>query len=97
MGTIALQIEIGELYSDALFHSFKFLINGEVKTVLADTDPFKGEQVNYVDAKFYKQSKVTFSQPIKDEVVQKESQSPAVEKAKPSRLVKIKSSKTPKS
>ncbi|KAM1124922.1 hypothetical protein ACFX2B_039780 [Malus domestica] len=71
MGTIALQMEIGELYSDTLFHCFKFLINGEVKTVLEDTDPFKGEE--------------------------KESQSPAVEKAKPSRLVKIMSSKTPKS
>ncbi|KAM1018797.1 hypothetical protein ACFX2C_040378 [Malus domestica] len=126
MGTIALQMEIGELYSDTLFHvidantsynvllgrpwlhtygvvpstlhqCFKFLINGEVKTVLEDTDPFKGEEVNYADAKFYKQTKVTFSQTTKDEVVQKESQSPAVEKAKPSRLVKITSSKTPKS
>ncbi|KAM1786196.1 hypothetical protein ACFX12_039014 [Malus domestica] len=126
MGSIALQMEIGELYSDALFHvidadtsynillgrpwlhtygvvpstlhqCFKFLVNGEVKKVLADTDPFRGEEVNYADAKFYKQSKVTFSQPTKDEVVQKESQSPTVEKAKPSRLVKIASSKTPKS
>ncbi|KAM2353824.1 hypothetical protein ACFX1X_008626 [Malus domestica] len=71
MGTIALQIEIGEFYSDALFHCFKFLINGEVKTVLADTDPFRGEE--------------------------KESQSPAVEMTKPSRLVKIASFKTLKS
>ena len=126
MGSIVLQMEIGELYSDALFHvidadtsynvllgrpwlhtygivpstlhqCFKFLGNGGVKKVLADTDPFRGEEVNYADAKFYKQSKITFSQPIKDEVVQKESQSPVVEKAKSSRLVKIASPKTPKS
>ena len=80
-----------------LHQCFKFLVNGEVKKVLGDTDPFRGEEVNYADAKFYKQSKVTFSQPTKYEVVQKESQSPAVEKAKSSRLVKIASSKTPKS
>ncbi|XP_050133202.1 uncharacterized protein LOC126609295 [Malus sylvestris] len=126
MGSIALQMEIWELYSDALFHvidadtsynvllgrpwlhtygvvpstlhqCFKFLVNGEVKKVLADTDPFRGEEVNYADAKFYKQSKVTFSQPTKNEVVQKESRSLAMERVKPSRLFKIASSKTPKS
>ena len=72
MGTIVLQMEIGELLSTALFHvidaptsynvllgrpwlhnygivpstlhqCFKWLENGEVKTVVADTDPFKGE------------------------------------------------------
>ncbi|KAM2661242.1 hypothetical protein EV2_023578 [Malus domestica] len=109
MGSIALQMEIWELYSDALFHvidadtsynvllgrpwlhtygvvpstlhqCLKFLVNGEVKKVLADTDPFRGEEVNYADAKFYKQSKVTFSQPTKNEVVQKESRSLAMER-----------------
>ncbi|KAM1419624.1 hypothetical protein ACFXTO_023149 [Malus domestica] len=100
MGSIALQMEIWELYSDALFHvidadtsynvllgrpwlhtygvvpstlhqCFKFLVNGEVKKVLADTDPFRGEE--------------------------KESRSLAMERVKPSRLFKIASSKTPKS
>ena len=85
MGTIVLQMEIGELLSTALFHvidaptsynvllgrpwlhnygivpstlhqCFKWLENGEVKMVVADTDPFKGEEVNYSDAKFYKPS-----------------------------------------
>ena len=83
MGTITLQMEIGELYSKAVFyvidaptsynlllgrpwlHSygivpstlhqcFKYIENGQ-----ANSDPFKGEEVNYSDAKFYKLVTVT--------------------------------------
>ena len=81
MGSIALQMEIGDLYSNALFHvidadtsynvllghprlhtydvvpstlhpCFKYLVDGEVKSVSADMDPFRGEEVNYFDTKF---------------------------------------------
>jgi len=91
MGSIALQIEIGDLYSDALFHvieadtsynvllgrpwlhtygvvpstlhqCFKYLVDGEVKSVSADMDPFRGEEVNYSDAKFYGPPGLTFTQ-----------------------------------
>nr|XP_011465143.1 PREDICTED: uncharacterized protein LOC101299390 [Fragaria vesca subsp. vesca] len=120
MGTIALQMEIGELYSDALFHvidaptsfnvllgrpwlhtygivpstlhqCFKFRADGVVKKVLADVDPFKGEEVNYSDAKFYKSPVVSASQPSKArksrkaEVVQHKT-----EATKPSRPVRVK-------
>lgn len=91
MGTIALQMEIGELFSDALFHvidaptsfnallgrpwlhnygvvpsmlhqCFKWMDDGRAMKVLADIDPFKGEEVNYSDAKFYKPPSITFAQ-----------------------------------
>ncbi|CAL9019530.1 unnamed protein product [Prunus brigantina] len=92
MGTIALQMEIRDLYLDALFHvidadtsynvllgrpwlhtytvvpstlhqCFKYLVDGEVKNVSADMDPFMGVEVNYSDAKFYGAPSLSFTQP----------------------------------
>ncbi|XP_020410272.1 uncharacterized protein LOC109946528 [Prunus persica] len=120
MGSIALQMEIGDLYSNALFHvieadtsynvllgrpwlhtygvvlstlhqCFKYLVDGEVKSVSADMDPFKGEEVNYSDAKFYSPLGLSFTQPSK---VDKEKRATVetgkaqnVEVSKPSKVI----------
>jgi len=42
-----------------LHQCFKFCKDGEVMKVNADLNPFRGEQVNYADAKFYKSADVT--------------------------------------
>lgn len=42
-----------------LYQCFKFFKNEKVMKVNADMDPFKGKQVNYVDAKFHKPANVT--------------------------------------
>ncbi|XP_075655888.1 uncharacterized protein LOC142626006 [Castanea sativa] len=82
MGSISLKVEIGELYSEALFHvidvytSYNVLLghpwvhtygiigfalhqcfklcdeDGNVKMVYTNPNPFMGEGVNYLDAKF---------------------------------------------
>ena len=82
MGSISLKVEIGELYSEALFRiidantsynvllgcpwvhtygiissalhqCFKLCVeDGNVKMVYTDPNPFRGEKVNYLDAKF---------------------------------------------
>ncbi|CAL8989853.1 unnamed protein product [Prunus brigantina] len=123
MGSIALQMEIGDLYSDALFHvidadtsynvllgrpwlhtygvvpstlhqCFKYLVDGEVKSVSADMDPFRGEEVNYSDAKFYGLPGLSFTQPSN---VDKEKgatiearKSQKVEAPKPPRVIRVK-------
>ena len=82
IGSISLKVEIGELYSKALFHvidvdtSYNVLLgcpwvhiygiigstlhqcfklcdeDGNVIKVYTDPNPFMGEEVNYLDAKF---------------------------------------------
>ncbi|CAL9000365.1 unnamed protein product [Prunus brigantina] len=108
MGSIALQMEIRDLYSDVLFHvinadtlynillgcpwlhtygvvpstlhqCFKYLVDGEVKSVLADMNPFRGEEVNYSYAKFYDLPSLSFIQPSK---VDKENKGAVVEARK---------------
>ncbi|KAI5316794.1 hypothetical protein L3X38_036501 [Prunus dulcis] len=123
MGSIALQMEIGELYSDALFHvidadtsynvllgrpwlhtygvvpstlhqCFKYSMDGEVKSVSADMDPFRGEEVNYSDAKFYSPPGISFAQPSKvdkEETVTVETgKAQKVEVPKPSNVIRVK-------
>ena len=83
MGSISLKVEIGKLYSEALFHvldvdtSYNVLLgcpcvhtygiigstfhqcfklcneDGNVKMEYTNPNPFMGEEVNYLDAKFY--------------------------------------------
>ncbi|CAL2227449.1 unnamed protein product [Prunus armeniaca] len=123
MGSIALQMEIGDLYSDALFHvidadtsynvllgrpwlhtygvvpstlyqCFKYLVNGEVKSVSADMDPFRGEEVNYSDAKFYGPPGLSFTQPPKvdkeKEAIVVAGKSQKVETTKSTRVIRVK-------
>ncbi|KAI5313714.1 hypothetical protein L3X38_042890 [Prunus dulcis] len=123
MGSIALQMEIGDLYSDALFHvinddtsynvllgrpwlytygvvpstlyqCFKYLVDGEVKSVSADMDLFRGKEVNYSDVKFYSPPGISFTQPSK---VDKEKRATVetrkaqkVEVPKPSNAIRVK-------
>ncbi|KAI5316646.1 hypothetical protein L3X38_036353 [Prunus dulcis] len=123
MGSIALQMEIGELYSDALFHvidadtsynvllgrpwlhtygvvpstlhqCFKYSMDGEVKSVSADMDPFRGEEVNYSDAKFYSPPGISFTQPSKvdkeERVTVETGKAQKVEVPKPSNVIRVK-------
>ncbi|CAL9017106.1 unnamed protein product [Prunus brigantina] len=124
MGSIALQMEIGDLYSDALFHvidadtsynvllgrpwlhtygvvpstlhqCFKYLVDGEVKSVSADLNPFRGEEVNYSDAKFYGPPGLSFRQPSNvdkenERVTVETRKSQKAEVPKPSRVIRVK-------
>ncbi|KAI5317664.1 hypothetical protein L3X38_037371 [Prunus dulcis] len=123
MGSIALQMEIGELYSNALFHvidadtsynvllgrpwlhtygvvpstlhqCFKYSMDGEVKSVSADMDPFRGEEVNYSDAKFYSPPGISFTQPSKvdkeERVTVETGKAQKVEVPKPSNVIRVK-------
>ncbi|CAB4313517.1 unnamed protein product [Prunus armeniaca] len=124
MYSIALQTEIGDLYSDSLLYvidadtlynvllggpwlhtygtipstlhqCFKCLVDGEIKNVSADMDPFRGEEVNYSNAKFYDPPDLSFTQPSK---VDKENKGATVkarksqkaEAPKPSRVILVK-------
>ncbi|KAI5323830.1 hypothetical protein L3X38_032903 [Prunus dulcis] len=118
------KMEIGDLYSDALFHvidvdtsynivlgcpwlhtyglvpstlyqCFKYLVDGEVKSVSADMDLFRGEEVNYSDAKFYGPLGLSFIQSSNFDKENKGAtvearKSQKVEAPKPLRVIRVK-------
>ncbi|KAI5317091.1 hypothetical protein L3X38_036798 [Prunus dulcis] len=77
-----------------LHNCFKYLVDGEVKSVSVDIDPFRGEEVNYSYAKFYGPLGLSFTQPSnvdkEKEATVEARTSQKVETPKPPRVIRVK-------